>query len=941
MGNLRQSQNQNWNRHKISESENAAVSASDRLSQIQASSQPTCKEDPTPQPRFRGLSQEWVQAKLTVGQSNDSYEQEADRVAAQIVQQINQVNSPQIANGEAIAESETVHLMCKSVSTASADGMTVSDSLETTIQQQRGKGDSIADDIREPMEKSFGVDFSDVRIHVDHQSDELNRSIQARAFTTGQDIFFKQGGYQPRSRQGQELLAHELVHVLQQSSSPTLQSKLQRSEADGYPDAIYDGDLTPTIFLENTKIHVGNFKRGKYLETIDKWLAALHKAQTWDAQQYALAQVATGCQVFLNRDRHQDEKVRSQVNRTMAAAVSKLDENRVDDNSQVVDEADKSRRKRGGRKREALQDTVLAIQSGTDTVSSVAGGVDDVYKISKDTITDTTQSGYLDTLNLGAGGLKVFDSAKTLFAKDSSAKDRINAGGDLVAGLTQTGHGTSKIVKIGMGSDKGEALKRASESIGEISATVADSGGGFAALIATGTGLYNIIKHYRSGGSRREMASLVAQETENVLVLGQSAVKSTSGGLKSAAARIGESANANTVSGLATAASVLSIVVGTVQIAQGGLKMWRAYHAQNKLSELGQQQAEVVHAIAANLADVESLLPEIIDSGDQPSIDLVLEQMLVLVNTLKQLQQIQQQSSAAAKAMEKITNRRMEEGTIKAVEGVIAVTSGGLILSGAGAPFAIAIGAIGGVMALGYAGINWQRNRKADSLMGIAERINDDGIPKAKPDPKVDYRLMEDRIYKCYYNHLSNVLKDTQPAGMDKDEFKKVKYFAWEDKKDRVDSQEKYSITHPDNADGLPKSIKRDKWIEVHDRTGKVTHHEKPKGIEKAKYTLSFSAHKSRQSLDYSREELAGILTDMCLANYYPELGAMEDAAIQPVIQPDEEFDQETIQAFRQLTVKHLLSAAEIKVKQWQKWYEESDGERDKIQQKVLKHLSK
>jgi hypothetical protein len=68
------------------------------------------------------------------------------------------------------------------------------------------------------MEKAFGgVDFSQVKVHNDAVSDQLNQSIQARAFTTGQDVFFRGGEYDPGSRGGQELIAHELTHVVQQN----------------------------------------------------------------------------------------------------------------------------------------------------------------------------------------------------------------------------------------------------------------------------------------------------------------------------------------------------------------------------------------------------------------------------------------------------------------------------------------------------------------------------------------------------------------------------------------------------------------------------------------------------------------------------------------------------------------------------------------------------
>jgi hypothetical protein len=89
--------------------------------------------------------------------------------------------------------------------------------LEASVQKERGRGQPINDNVRGQLERGFGADFSGVRIHTDGKSDQLNQSIQARAFTTGQDIFFRQGAYDPSSKQGQQLLAHELTHVVQQS----------------------------------------------------------------------------------------------------------------------------------------------------------------------------------------------------------------------------------------------------------------------------------------------------------------------------------------------------------------------------------------------------------------------------------------------------------------------------------------------------------------------------------------------------------------------------------------------------------------------------------------------------------------------------------------------------------------------------------------------------
>ncbi len=84
------------------------------------------------------------------------------------------------------------------------------------IQRERGGGQSLPKDVQRKMSAALGYDFSRVRVHADRQADALSKSLHARAFTTGRDIFFRAGAYQPASAEGQKLLAHELTHVVQQ-----------------------------------------------------------------------------------------------------------------------------------------------------------------------------------------------------------------------------------------------------------------------------------------------------------------------------------------------------------------------------------------------------------------------------------------------------------------------------------------------------------------------------------------------------------------------------------------------------------------------------------------------------------------------------------------------------------------------------------------------------
>jgi hypothetical protein len=68
------------------------------------------------------------------------------------------------------------------------------------------------------MENSLGQDLSAVRVHTSAEAGRLSDQLQAKAFTTGRDIFFQHGAYEPDTAAGQEVLAHELIHVVQQSS---------------------------------------------------------------------------------------------------------------------------------------------------------------------------------------------------------------------------------------------------------------------------------------------------------------------------------------------------------------------------------------------------------------------------------------------------------------------------------------------------------------------------------------------------------------------------------------------------------------------------------------------------------------------------------------------------------------------------------------------------
>lgn len=172
-----------------------------------------------------------VQPKLMVGPVGDQYEQEADRVAQQVVQRLDTVTQP--PDGKAVPrqeDNEDLLQMQPQVQRQHGEsGMALSPDLETAIRHARGGGQPLPETLRGRMEQAFGADFHDVRLHTGAQADALNRSLQARAFTTGWDIFLAQDAYRPGNSTGHELLAHELTHVVQQNGTST-QALIQRND---------------------------------------------------------------------------------------------------------------------------------------------------------------------------------------------------------------------------------------------------------------------------------------------------------------------------------------------------------------------------------------------------------------------------------------------------------------------------------------------------------------------------------------------------------------------------------------------------------------------------------------------------------------------------------------------------------------------------------------
>ena len=187
-----------------------------------------------------------LQAKLKVGQAGDIYEQEAERLADMVTrmpvlnfqQQTEEEEETFIQSKPLAAQitplvqrqaEEEEELLQPKGATASHIPEVAPD-LEARIQSIKGSGQPLPESVRAYFEPRFGHEFTRVRTHSNREAAEIAQSLNAKAFTVGRDIMFGAGEYAPKSVAGKKLLAHELTHIVQQSSNNPIGSKsIQRA----------------------------------------------------------------------------------------------------------------------------------------------------------------------------------------------------------------------------------------------------------------------------------------------------------------------------------------------------------------------------------------------------------------------------------------------------------------------------------------------------------------------------------------------------------------------------------------------------------------------------------------------------------------------------------------------------------------------------------------
>ena len=199
-----------------------------------------------------------VQPKLKVGRRGDRYEQEADAMADKVMM----MPESETIRMQPMDEEEEEMQMKPLNSFSARTGLTAGNSyapegISSMMHSDKGNYTTLPEKTARFMSKAFNTDLSNVKVHTDRQAVRMAEQLGAKAFTKGNEIFFNSGRYNPESAKGKHLLAHELTHVVQQTSgknTPTVQKE--------------DVEVTSPV-LEKTVTQISNVEAGIHGRTLN------------------------------------------------------------------------------------------------------------------------------------------------------------------------------------------------------------------------------------------------------------------------------------------------------------------------------------------------------------------------------------------------------------------------------------------------------------------------------------------------------------------------------------------------------------------------------------------------------------------------------------------------------------------------------------------------
>jgi hypothetical protein len=242
-----------------------------------------------------------IQTKLKISEPGDKYEQEADRIADEVMRMpepsvLRQVE-PEEEEEEMVQRRAISHPITPLVQRQADLSEEEGEEEEAVIQRKENSnsespvsqnsdiaevpsiihevlnspGQPLDPATRAFMEPRFGHDFNNVRIYIDSKAATLATALQASAFTLGQHIVFNRGMFSPSTRTGRHILAHELTHVVQQRGSTENQIATARRNS---PLSVQQSTAMPIIARLSAKDCASDCEKedGKGVPTGKFWI---------------------------------------------------------------------------------------------------------------------------------------------------------------------------------------------------------------------------------------------------------------------------------------------------------------------------------------------------------------------------------------------------------------------------------------------------------------------------------------------------------------------------------------------------------------------------------------------------------------------------------------------------------------------------------------------
>lgn len=188
-----------------------------------------------------------AKSNLPVSQPNEPAEREAGAVADRVMrmpeQDFSTVEPAQVSNGAGVhrtcaaceEEDEGQLLQAKAESSSTAGGNNIPTASPSVREVLNSAGAPLSPDTRAFFEPRFGRDLSDVRVHTGGAAARSAREVNALAYAVGAHVVFNAGQYAPHSFEGRRLLAHELTHVVQQTSEPVTRIERHKEAPVAHP----------------------------------------------------------------------------------------------------------------------------------------------------------------------------------------------------------------------------------------------------------------------------------------------------------------------------------------------------------------------------------------------------------------------------------------------------------------------------------------------------------------------------------------------------------------------------------------------------------------------------------------------------------------------------------------------------------------------------------